>query len=364
MLFVPDRGTTFPRWLEDSDNTTCNSEPNSTLLHLGMHFALHDFWIRLETKDINIREITEESMLQFGTGSKTEALQSCDRLEVSEIVAGRSFNIYCTLGNMITDIYIRGRVVAQLCSLYVSAGRAVPFILSSEAPTRSVEIRRKSYLQGANHTFNCTSVQNTSDREARATVNFAYPVSLDFLAIHAPRKDAQKSGSPSATSPAAELKPMQKGRYRTQGRFAIHRTINASYICRTIPNVGLKSAGTAGTDRRLFISNISNARYAAIGWYYPFQSLDLTPRGLITDFEIANVVPSEDLTVCEIHLLGEINCPIGTFSLSCNRQCNCNSSEERCHVATGYCSSGCTLGYKGEDCWTSKLEVGFLLSLD
>ncbi|GFO21470.1 hypothetical protein PoB_004797500 [Plakobranchus ocellatus] len=119
-LLVLDDQTPLPKWLADSDNATCNSESNATLLHLRMLYAHQDFWIRLETKNISIREITEESELQFGTGSKTEALQSCDRLEVSEIVAGRSFNIYCTLGNRMRDIYIRGRVVSQICSLYVS----------------------------------------------------------------------------------------------------------------------------------------------------------------------------------------------------------------------------------------------------
>ncbi|GFO21473.1 hypothetical protein PoB_004797800 [Plakobranchus ocellatus] len=204
-LVVLDDPIALPKWLGDSDNATCNSKPNATLLHLKMFSPNQDFWIRLETKEINIREvccatyllalseITEESELQFGTGSKTDALQSCDRLEVSEVVAGRSFNIYCTFGNGMRDIYIRGRVVSQLCSVYVSEGRAVPFTLSAEEPTRSVEVIEKGYGK-KRHTFNCTSVQGTPDREARATVNFAYPVSLLWLRIHAPRKDAQKSG--------------------------------------------------------------------------------------------------------------------------------------------------------------------------
>ncbi|GFO21456.1 hypothetical protein PoB_004796100 [Plakobranchus ocellatus] len=241
-----DRETSPPRWLEDSDNATCNPEPNASLLHLQMLFADQDFWIQLETRDINIREITEESELKFGTGSKPEALQSCDRLEVSEIVAGRSFNIYCKLGNRMRDIYIRGRVVSQLCSLYVSVGREVPFMLSTEEPSRSVKIREKSYSGGVYDTFNCTSVQNTSAREAHVAVNFAHPVSLHFLMIHAPRKDDQKSGFQALRQ---SRRPRQKGPCRTQGRFAIHCTINAPYIFRTIPNFGLKSVGTAGKDR-------------------------------------------------------------------------------------------------------------------
>ncbi|GFO21469.1 hypothetical protein PoB_004797400 [Plakobranchus ocellatus] len=93
-------------------------------------------------------------------------------------------------------------------------GRAVPFTLSAEASTRSVEIREK----GVHETFNCTSVQNTSDREAKAAVNFAHPVSLEFLTIHAPRKDAQKSGSPSVTAPVAELKPAKNGSLQNSGQ--------------------------------------------------------------------------------------------------------------------------------------------------
>ncbi|GFO21478.1 receptor-type tyrosine-protein phosphatase u-like isoform x1 [Plakobranchus ocellatus] len=200
-------------------------------------------------------------------------------------------------------------------------GRAVPFTLSAEAPTRRVKIRLKVHSQGE-HTFNCTSVQSTFDRKAKAAVNFAYPVSLEVLSVHAPCKDAQKSaspqqvdlrlsGSPSATAPVAELKPATKGSLQNSGQLS-----------------------------------------------------DLMPPVPITDFEIANIIPSEKLTVCGIHLLGEINCPLGTFGLSCRRQCNCNSLEERCHVATGYCSSGCRPGYEGEDCWTSKLEVGFSFPLD
>ncbi|GFN86507.1 hypothetical protein PoB_001301300 [Plakobranchus ocellatus] len=217
-----------PKWLTDSDNATCNSKPNATLLHLRMLYANQNFWIRLETKNISIREITEESELQFGTGSKTEALQSCGRLEVSEIVAGRSFNIYCTLRNWTREIYIRGRVVSQICSLYVSEGRAVPFTLSAEAPTRRVKISLKSHSQGK-HTFYCTSVQSTSDRKAKAAVNFAYPVSLQVLSIYARCKDAQKSaspqqvdlrlsGSPSATAPVVEFKPATKGSLQNSGQ--------------------------------------------------------------------------------------------------------------------------------------------------
>ncbi|KAK3779669.1 hypothetical protein RRG08_062535 [Elysia crispata] len=55
------------------------------------------------------------------------------------------------------------------------------------------------------------------------------------------------------------------------------------------------------------------------------------------------------LTLCEVFVFGETNCPAGQFGLRCERQCNC-ANNGNCFVHSGGCPSGCAIGYTGEDC--------------
>ncbi|KAK3800201.1 hypothetical protein RRG08_039268 [Elysia crispata] len=55
------------------------------------------------------------------------------------------------------------------------------------------------------------------------------------------------------------------------------------------------------------------------------------------------------LTLCEVFVFGETNCPAGLFGLRCERQCNC-ADQGSCFVHSGGCPSGCATGYTGEEC--------------
>ncbi|KAK3801332.1 hypothetical protein RRG08_049098 [Elysia crispata] len=61
------------------------------------------------------------------------------------------------------------------------------------------------------------------------------------------------------------------------------------------------------------------------------------------------------LTLCEVFIFGDTECPADHYGLRCERQCNC-ANNESCFVHSGRCPSGCATGYTGEDC--SECEPG------
>ncbi|GFR92653.1 histone-lysine N-methyltransferase SETMAR [Elysia marginata] len=70
---------------------------------------------------------------------------------------------------------------------------------------------------------------------------------------------------------------------------------------------------------------------------------------------------SNSLTLCEVQVFGELQCPSGKFGLLCERSCNCAQGRE-CFQATGGCPSGCAPGFTGEDCHTKTLSNPSALS--
>ncbi|XP_059162883.1 uncharacterized protein LOC131946225, partial [Physella acuta] len=61
------------------------------------------------------------------------------------------------------------------------------------------------------------------------------------------------------------------------------------------------------------------------------------------------------LTLCEVEIYGEPDCPAGYYGLDCEKRCNCKNKTEVCVVSTGGCVSGCPAGLYGDGCY---LECG------
>ncbi|RUS92205.1 hypothetical protein EGW08_000058 [Elysia chlorotica] len=58
---------------------------------------------------------------------------------------------------------------------------------------------------------------------------------------------------------------------------------------------------------------------------------------------------SKILSLCEVFVFGETRCPVGTYGLVCDGQCNC-ADKASCFVHSGGCPSGCATGFTGESC--------------
>lgn len=61
-----------------------------------------------------------------------------------------------------------------------------------------------------------------------------------------------------------------------------------------------------------------------------------------------------------------IECQDGRYGLNCESDCNCKIDQEVCNKSSGFCKSGCKLGYAGESCMIRKCISAlclFLLSL-
>jgi len=56
-------------------------------------------------------------------------------------------------------------------------------------------------------------------------------------------------------------------------------------------------------------------------------------------------------------------CSDGYFSTLCDNQCHCNGAQEVCDKHTGMCESGCSHGWTGVDCQTSKQMLLLMFSL-
>ncbi|XP_059162884.1 uncharacterized protein LOC131946226 [Physella acuta] len=56
------------------------------------------------------------------------------------------------------------------------------------------------------------------------------------------------------------------------------------------------------------------------------------------------------LTLCEVEIYGEPDCPAVYYGLDCEKRCNCKNKTEVCVVSTGGCVSGCPAGRYSEEC--------------
>ncbi|GFO04658.1 multiple epidermal growth factor-like domains 10, partial [Plakobranchus ocellatus] len=102
------------------------------------------------------------------------------------------------------------------------------------------------------------------------------------------------------------------------------------------------------SDRSLY--SYTDQRYSPLDVYHILFDPIRTKKA--TAVEIKKSRYSFFLTLCEVLIYGDSDCPSSKFGRQCERDCNCADDQDACFVATGGCPSGCAPGYTGEDCWT------------
>ncbi|KAH3788281.1 hypothetical protein DPMN_166417 [Dreissena polymorpha] len=67
------------------------------------------------------------------------------------------------------------------------------------------------------------------------------------------------------------------------------------------------------------------------------------------------------MTICEIVIYRQADCPLGSYSVYCSKQCHCRVGP--CDSVTGYCGNGvCEDGWKGIACNETCIQGSFGLN--
>ncbi|XP_059168906.1 cell death abnormality protein 1-like [Physella acuta] len=69
----------------------------------------------------------------------------------------------------------------------------------------------------------------------------------------------------------------------------------------------------------------------------------------VSSIEIIAKHKDNYLTLCEVEVYGDQECPDNTYGLDCSSTCNCTNWKQ-CFVSTGQCHGGCVAGFYGDEC--------------
>ncbi|KAK3772218.1 hypothetical protein RRG08_064667, partial [Elysia crispata] len=300
-------------WLTDSDDTTCNTGNNQSVT-VTLDTAIPLTWVRVVVSEpVHLHPIQLSYQL---SGSST--LLACPVLRKAK-VDNQTLDIECFTPQNVSGLSLSGSGVTGLCSLYISGGRNVALKQTARQSSRYIP-------GGAPDSF-----------KAENAVDGVLPGDT----VQSARSTCTHTDVPSATlgwwtvtfSQAVDVT-----------RFLIYNRVDC-------PGCKDRLAGftlTAQSDPSI----ASSDSYTDPGG--PGQdNYTVVPSPRIS-FPVSLVrfvtAHSEKiLTLCEVFVFGETDCPAGQFGLRCERQCNC-ANNESCFVHNGRCPPGCATGYTGEDC--------------
>ncbi|KAK3739089.1 hypothetical protein RRG08_064534 [Elysia crispata] len=302
-------------WLTDNDDTTCNTG-NTQSVTVTLDTPIPLTWVRVVVRDAG--DLNQIQLSYQLSGSSTSV--TCPDFRTAK-VDNITLDIECFTQHNVSGLSISGSGVTELCSLYISGGRNVAL---KQTARQSSRYRPPD---GAPSSYNASNavdgvLPGDTRESARSTCSHT---------------DANKQhpGSWNVTFSQA----VDVTRFQIYNRVDCGRGCNDRLVGFTL---------TAQSDS----STATHYSYTDPGG--PAQdnyTVVPSPRISFPVEKVKFVTGSSDkiLTLCEVFIFGETNCPADKYGLRCERQCNC-ANNESCFVHSGRCPSGCATGFTGEDC--------------
>ncbi|BFZ11376.1 hypothetical protein BsWGS_14415 [Bradybaena similaris] len=295
--------------LTDGDDQTCFPTTSTTKsVNLTWTEPFLFTWMRIHGWD---QDLIQNISVRFGSAGSD--MLDC-RNPRNATVNCSTLDLYCDLERPITSINLAGGAVKTLCSVYVSGGRNVAFLgnatqsstFSGYTKSKAINAvdgnRSQDYEQG--------SCSHTDIRQNYATWNitFSLPQLIQRILIYN-RNEPDGIGE------------------RLRGFI-----LKASSSSNTTFTYTDRSDKAQGVYKLPFETN--NTPISRVG-------IQATNRDLEYN--------SYFVTLCEVEIYGDSDCPAYTYGRECEETCNCTCP---CFVSTGACPSACSEGQGGKTCPT------------
>ncbi|KAK3716451.1 hypothetical protein RRG08_057374, partial [Elysia crispata] len=301
-------------WLTDSDDTTCNTgNTQSVTVILDTFIPLT--WVRVVVRDaVYVDQVQLSYQL---SGSST--LLACPGLRKAKL-DDLTLDIECSTTESVSGVTLSGSGVTGLCSMYISGGRNVALKQTARQSSRyrPPDAPNSHYAENA--------VDGVLPGDTREST----------------RSTCTHTDVPS-TTPGWWIVTFLQAVDVT--RFLICNRVDCNQSCKErLAGFTLTAQSDPSTATPYSYTDPGGpdqASYTVVP--SPRISFPVSQVRFVTA-DISNI-----LTLCEVFVFGETNCPAGQFGLRCERQCNC-ANNGNCFVHSGGCPSGCATGYTGEDC--------------
>ncbi|GFS07058.1 multiple epidermal growth factor-like domains 10 [Elysia marginata] len=243
----------------------------------------------------------------------------------------------CETNNTVEGIMFQGPVVNNLCSLYISKGRNIALKQPSTQSTNYYLWFASNAVDGRlDEPNNLNSQAATCSHTAHGhrgwwKVTFSRPVKIAMFFLYNRRNEDHENILQNIMYVFAKIQ---------QANCCEERLMNFELT-------------VLSEDTREPVFNYTDLQTTARDVY------TVVPPTIISDAREVKIEAARDrniLTLCEVKVFGEVSCPHGWFGLACESQCNC-VNQTGCFVHSGHCTSGCAVGYTGEDC-KSKCSLG------
>ncbi|GFS14754.1 multiple epidermal growth factor-like domains 10 [Elysia marginata] len=231
-------------------------------------------------------------------------------------------DIDCPTSDAVSCVQISGLGVAVLCSLYISGGRNVALKQTASQSSRYVPTSSE----------NAFKPENAVDGK----LPFGTIENVKSTCTHTDTKEGRGWWAVN---------------FSTAVNITRFRVYNRDEVCcrRRLDNFRLTVHPETDTITGLYRYKDQHKEISLNGHtVVPSPRIDFPAHQVRID--VAEESETGILTLCEVEVFGDINCPAGRFGLTCERQCNCVNGGS-CFVHSGGCPSGCAPGYTGEDCW-------------
>ncbi|GFR88254.1 multiple epidermal growth factor-like domains 10 [Elysia marginata] len=308
---VHDSSRSGGDWLTDQRDETCNSGTiTSVMMTLDTPIPLT--WIRLV---VNVTDNFKDTILRYQEKG-TDTFVLCENLKTAK-VDDKTLDVICETNNTVEMLLLQGSVVNKLCSLYISKGRNVALKQPSTQSTLYEDWYASKAVDGL--------VNDTVDEESQgSTCSHTMPDSRGWWKL-------------------TFLRPADIAMFVLYNRRYIYWRLEKFELTVSTDNTSepafmFRDPGTSSTTTYVYT---------------------VVPPTMICDARQVKIEAARDqnmLTLCEVEVFGEVSCPRGWFGLACESQCNC-VNQTGCFVHSGGCTSGCAVGYTGEDC-KSKCPIG------
>ncbi|GFO10764.1 receptor-type tyrosine-protein phosphatase kappa [Plakobranchus ocellatus] len=310
--------TLYTSLLADDDAKTCIKR-NRQSIRVRLT-TLHPLsWVRLGFKDVYTASPSDINLTYQTRKVKTggKVCPNVRRARVDE----KTLDVSCFTPDVVKTLIIQGPGVGSLCSLYISGGRNVALkqptnqssVLGISVASNAVDGNdgTQNVSKPTYQTSQKTCAITESSTDEWWTVVFGQPVDIYQIRLY--------------NRPDCCEKNLRK--------FSLHAIDSKS-------NTVLSHTDTKRRALRMYTVVPENKTTT------PVKEIVIKARN----------APVQ-LTLCEVMVLGDTVCQLGTFGRDCERVCNCADDQDACLVATGGCPSGCAPGYIGEDCW-KKCDLG------
>ncbi|CAL1532209.1 unnamed protein product [Lymnaea stagnalis] len=290
-------------FLTDGDDETCETFQSSMIITFSWNTSFFFSWIRL--RYIPLPGKSPRFVVAL-TGQNSGSILTCANDRIVQM--GNTSDVACDLTTPVQQIILTAIDLQALCTVHVSGGRNIAL--------------KQDALQSSNYVGDPINVVDGNTNN-------------EF-----------NQGSCSQTNPYDDSNPTWTLLFRSPQIVYKYVIYNRNDMIEMLRLFILRSFDFYD-DEIFTYSDMEDPKLV----YSVMPSSPMSvARVNITATEYTYYYYAIVLSLCEVEIYGDSDCPFGYYGRECNNTCNCAVEGEVCIVSTGGCPSGCATGYIGEDC--------------